>query len=142
VGPAVKEEHKNKLKALRLPSNYKMEWGPSHEKILKLMESSDLAITAAGNTLYELAILGVPSIVVSHHKRHDDVAKKFAQRKAVVNLGIGTALDPEEISDAVKKLLESEKERETLSMSMKKIVDGLGSKRIMDTVLDLWKRYS
>ena len=40
----------------------------------KWMRKADIAITAAGNTLYELALFHVPCITVSHHQQHHLVA--------------------------------------------------------------------
>jgi UDP-2,4-diacetamido-2,4,6-trideoxy-beta-L-altropyranose hydrolase len=104
----------------------------------EIMEGSDLAITAAGNTLYELAVLGVPSLIVCHHERHLAVAQRFAELGAAVNLGIGSILAGEEISRATQALLEAPEERQALSERMKGIVDGLGCQRIADVVSSVW----
>jgi spore coat polysaccharide biosynthesis predicted glycosyltransferase SpsG len=60
--------------------------------LYRLMQASDMAISAAGNTLYELLYIGVPSLVISHHRRHDEVAKAFEHQGTVINLGIGEEL--------------------------------------------------
>jgi len=107
----------------------------------QIMKESDLAITAAGNTLYELALFGVPSIVICHHEKHNKVAKEFAKRNSAINLGIGTKLDLRIIANTVDELLSSREKRLKLSINAKKIVDGLGSKRIAEKVLELCRRY-
>jgi len=144
VGPAISPDHKRELESLEteLKKNYQFEWGVTQRQMYRIMSESDLTITAAGNTLYELAIFGVPSIVICHHERHNAVAQKFAERGAVINLGVGTGLDARIICEAVSKLLRSKEKRLELSTNMKKIVDGLGSKRVAEKVLEVCQRYS
>lgn len=144
VGGAVSNAHKKELERLKpkLKNEYRFEWNVTRERFYKLMSECDLAITAAGNTLYELALFGVPSIVVCHHEKHDFVARKFAEKNAVINLGIGTTLETNTIAEAIDYLLRSRKKRSELSTNAKKIVDGLGSKRIAEKVLETWQKYS
>ena len=143
IGPAVSTRLKNELKKIRdnLKNDYRFEWAPDQQRMYRLMEESDIAITAAGNTLYELALCGVPSIVVSHHETHNMVGGEFARRGAAINLGIGTVLSEEEIAAAIKELIYSKEKRASLSTNAKKIVDGLGSKRIAEKVLMLCRQY-
>ena len=143
VGPAISPDHKKELESLEagLKNNYRFEWNVTQNRMYKIMSESDLAITAAGNALYELAIFGVPSIVICHHERHNAVAQRFAEKDAVINLGIGTTLETHAIGEAVNKLLQSRKKRLELSTNMKKIVDGLGSKRVAEKVLELCQKY-
>jgi spore coat polysaccharide biosynthesis predicted glycosyltransferase SpsG len=139
VGDAVSVHQRRELKSLMrsLSKKYQFEWGASHEKMRALMEQSDLAITAAGNTLYELAILGVPSIVICHHERHNRVASKFAERGAAVNLGIGSDISESVIAAAVKNLLDSREKRIRMSEAIKLVVDGKGCRRIAEMVESL-----
>ena len=137
VGHAMSHDHKRELEFLepRLKNFYQFEWSITQERMHQLMSESDVAITAAGNTLYELAVFGVPAITVCHHEKHDLVAQKFAEKNAAVNLGIGAKLEIHIIADVVNKLLCSKEKRAELSANIKKIVDGLGSKRVAEEVL-------
>ncbi len=119
-------------------NSYSFAWGVPPQEMEDIMERSDLAITAAGNTLYELAVFGVPSLIVSHHERHEAVAGAFAARGAAVNLGIGTGLPPEAIARATRELLGDRAGRQALSGRMKEITDGLGCRRIAEAVAGAW----
>jgi len=143
VGPAVSPRLKKELLSLKphLKNYYVFKWHPNQEEMHQIMKESDLAITAAGNTLYELALFGVPSIVICHHEKHNKVAKEFAKRNSAINLGIGTKLNLRIIANTVDELLSSREKRLKLSINAKKIVDGLGSKRIAEKVLELCRRY-
>ena len=140
VGSAVPDHFIRELKSLEKQAHntYSFAWGVSPQEMGEIMERSDLAITAAGNTLYELAIFGVPSLVVCHHERHLAVARRFEERGAAINLGIGSLLAEEEIARATGALLGSPEKRQALSGKMKGIVDGLGCRRIADTVGSVW----
>lgn len=139
IGPAVLDQHKKEIKQIStgLKNRFQLEWSIGQERMFDLMKESDLAITAAGNTLYELAIFGVPSIVICHHERHNQVASRFAEKKAVVNLGVGLNLNEDNIAETVDRLLGSRETRYLLSVNIKEIVDGLGSKRVAEAVLEL-----
>lgn len=140
IGDAISDRHRQELESMRpqLKNKYIFEWGVTHERMLEIMEICDVAITAAGNTLYELAIFGVPSIIICHHERHHRVAEKFAQRSAAINLGIGTHLDAHQIADSVYLLLNDYQHRVEMSQEQKKIIDGNGCKRITEEMKSLW----
>jgi UDP-2,4-diacetamido-2,4,6-trideoxy-beta-L-altropyranose hydrolase len=137
VGPAVSPRLKKELLSLKphLKNYYVFKWRPNQEEMHQIMKESDLAITAAGNTLYELSVFGVPSIVICHHKKHNAVAKKFAQRNAIINLGIGKNISNQTIANSVKKLLSDHEKRVMLSNNAKKITDGKGSERVSKIII-------
>jgi UDP-2,4-diacetamido-2,4,6-trideoxy-beta-L-altropyranose hydrolase len=137
IGPALAERHRRELHELSpsLGENYEMLHNVDPPLMRQLMAQADLAITAAGNTLYELAVMGVPSITVCHHERHDLVASHFAQLGAAINLGIGTRISEREIAEAVAALLADRGKRADLSAQMKKITDGNGAARVAEAIL-------
>lgn len=118
-----------------LNERYKFYLNISQKKLFDIMTKSDMAITAAGNTLYELAYLGIPSIVICHHEKHNRVAKRFSENNAVINLGIGSQLKDSVIADTVKKLILSQEKRMILSRNMENIVDGQGCLRLANEIL-------
>ncbi len=140
VGSAVAENHREELRSIgrRAHNSYSFVWGAPPREMYGIMERSDLALTAAGNTLYELAVFGIPSIVVCHHERHLAVAERFAAQGAAVNLGIGTGLPEEKIARATRELLGDRVRRQALSGMMKGIVDGLGCRRLAEAVAGAW----
>ena len=140
MGDAITDQHRQELMAIQknLKNRYIFEWGVPHGRMLDVMEKSDLAITAAGNTLYELAIFGIPSIIICHHERHNTVAEAFAQRGAAINLGIGSSLDEQKITNTVKNLLDDQSVRSALSQEMRKVVDGKGCRRIVEVINGIW----
>jgi spore coat polysaccharide biosynthesis predicted glycosyltransferase SpsG len=108
VGGGLTEEHYNELDAMRpnLKRRYEFHKNIPMREMHALMAESDLALTAAGNTLYEFAFLGVPCVVISHHANHDRVARAFEARGSVVNLGIGSEISIEYMLGGVRGVLE------------------------------------
>ena len=139
VGAALTKEHLDEIEALgrQCPDNYKFYYNVKPHQMRELMNNADFAVTAAGNTLYELCALGVASLIISHHKDHDDVAEEFARRKAAVNLGIGTQLSEADIAEAVKKIADDAALRKRLSSKARRLADGCGALRVCESIVSL-----
>lgn len=94
---------------------------------------SDLVFCAGGNTLYELACLGTPALVIYSATHEKDTGKSFEE------LGFGKCLDDihsinaSDILEAVK-LMDSKSYRQIQYQNGRKIVDGLGFQRITDII--------
>ncbi len=71
--------------------------------ISRYMQRADLVFTSAGRTVYEVASLGVPMIVLAQNNR--ELHHLFARSEnGIVNLGLGTALTDGEIAAAYQSL--------------------------------------
>lgn len=125
IGGAVNKKHNKELKALKasLKGNYKFFWDLEQQRFHTMLGGIDMAISAAGNTLYELTFLGIPTIVLCHHEEHDKVAAAFEKRRAVVNLGLGRNLPEYKIREAVKRFLDDYPKRLSVSQKAKGIFD-------------------
>lgn len=97
------------------------------------MREADIAVSAAGSTMYELSAMGVPTVCCYYVENQRRIAEGFASMIGMTNAG-DYSQDPDEtlniITDVVCKLADSKEERESLSSRMKQIVDGQGAKRI------------
>jgi len=139
VGGAFRDGYLEKMECLKRKkfNNCKFYSNISHDRVFGLMESADLAITAAGNMLYELAYFGIPSVVICHHEKHNDVAKAFEKHEAVINLGIGDRLNEDDIAGTVTNIINDYDRRKYLSGNMKELVDGKGVQRVADKLLEV-----
>jgi spore coat polysaccharide biosynthesis predicted glycosyltransferase SpsG len=63
-----------------------------------------------------------------------DNADRFAERGAVVNLGLGGELAEERLRESIAGLMASRGARDELSRSGKELIDGLGLDRFVDSV--------
>jgi len=73
------------------------------KNISTYMYQADIAFTSAGRTVYELASIGTPTIVLAQNER--EVLHTFADEKnGIINLGLGYNCSDEEIKDVFLKL--------------------------------------
>jgi UDP-2,4-diacetamido-2,4,6-trideoxy-beta-L-altropyranose hydrolase len=102
------------------------------DNLHKLMEMADIAITAAGITLYELAYLGIPSIVLPQAEHQEGIASAFERAGACIRL----RMEPDNnlIYETTIGLIESIDKRRNLSDGGKALVDGKGRQRIVDII--------
>jgi len=79
---------KDKLQSYLEELNYKnIELTYNVGVISEIMERSEVAISSNGRTVYELADMNIPSIIVSHHER--EASHSFASLdKGFINLGV------------------------------------------------------
>lgn len=102
-----------------------------------LMEKADFAIAAFGNTAYELAALGVPSILLGLTPDHARSARALHQKGMAVSLGDHQHLHLAELTTTIETFMTDKSRR----LSMRRActpVDGLGAyrtaKRIVETI--------
>lgn len=91
---------------------------------------TDIAVAAAGSTMYELATMGVPAVSCYYVENQRQIAEGFANRCDVINAGDYSADKEkvlEKLSQCVLLLAEDYDKRQNLSRSMKKITDGKGA---------------
>lgn len=101
-----------------------------------LMKNYDIAISAAGTTLYELCATGIPTITYTLADNQLVADEQFA--KQGIMLSAGDCRDDdfiERIGRLLKKLSINRRQREDLSRRMQGLVDGLGADRIVDRLL-------
>lgn len=95
-----------------------------------LMADADLAVTAGGTTVWELAFMGLPALTIilaENQRSNGDALQKLGIAQ---NLGWHAGLSPEHIADALKPLLEDRSVRCEMSRRGRDLVDGLGSLRV------------
>ncbi|MBN2193638.1 MAG: NTP transferase domain-containing protein [Polyangiaceae bacterium] len=83
----------------------------------EVMAQADLAFSSAGRTVYELAHMCVPTIVLAQNEK--ELKHRFAgPRSGCLNLGLGTRASPEAIRGAYIALARSAPLRESLRERM------------------------
>jgi UDP-2,4-diacetamido-2,4,6-trideoxy-beta-L-altropyranose hydrolase len=107
-----------------------------NETVLKaLLDKMDLAVSACGQTLYELAQCGVPTIGISI------VANQIGNVKSLKSVGFLKYIGEKENFGLEKKLaavlryLQPAANRRTYSLAGQKSIDGHGASRIARTIL-------
>jgi spore coat polysaccharide biosynthesis predicted glycosyltransferase SpsG len=91
-------------------------------------------------SVYEIAALGTPGIVLGQNLREDQRMRDFARHGTVEYLGLGTEVDERAIETAVRSLLEDADRRREMSAKGRALVDGLGATRAAEVILDRRQR--
>lgn len=108
----------------------------AHGHISELMLEADVMVGSGGMSVYEIAALGTPGVILGQNAREDKRMREFAQQGTVDYLGLGTDVEPGAIANAVKKLLGDPERRRQMSMRGRTMVDGLGATRAAEVVLE------
>jgi UDP-2,4-diacetamido-2,4,6-trideoxy-beta-L-altropyranose hydrolase len=110
-------------------SGFQLERNPAN--MAPLMRWADVAISGAGGTCWELAYLGLPTIVIALSRDQREIASGLAQNHVAVSLGWHANLSEERISDTLNGLLGDQEQRRTMGERGQKLVDGRGAERVV-----------
>jgi spore coat polysaccharide biosynthesis predicted glycosyltransferase SpsG len=100
------------------------------------MQKADVVISAGGNTVYEMACVGTPGIVLWEDPHEDKVGQAFAEKGIVLHLGKGINMPVSKIRDGIEHLLNSNEKRIEMSECGKKLVDGQGARRVFKAIIN------
>ena len=95
-----------------------------------LMAWADMAVSAAGSTVWELLYMGIPFIVVVMADNQLQSAGYLANRGIAINLGRHDEVAPEEVACALQRLLAQPALGESMAHNGRMLVDGYGADRI------------
>jgi len=132
IGPIYANEKELKELAKTSSKEVRVEKNIPVQKMFELMQESDMAVSAAGISLYELCSLGVPTIVVAAESVYDHqlvIANAFEKAKAALNLGLFKETNIGQISKAVEKLAANFELRKSFGGNSRRFVDGKGLER-------------
>lgn len=97
-----------------------------------IMAQADLAVSAAGSTVWELACLGVPALLVPIAENQIPVLKQAVDSGAAYSLEFE---DQSLVRQSLEKLLGDEDLLSSMTDAGHRLVDGLGASRIADLLL-------
>ena len=105
-----------------------------------IMQECDIAISAAGSTLYELCAIGVPTIGFYFADNQRQNMEAFGKLTPIMNAG-DFSIGEEEVfafmEKGLKLLMESKELRVKISMAMRTLVDGNGAERLAEALMNL-----
>ena len=100
----------------------------------KTMMENDIVFCSAGRTIYELASIGIPSIVITHNEREN--SHLFAtQEYGFINLGLSKNLNNKEIYKPFLSLVDDYKLRKHISNIMLENNLKEGKQRVIKLIL-------
>jgi UDP-2,4-diacetamido-2,4,6-trideoxy-beta-L-altropyranose hydrolase len=101
--------------------------------IAALMEDADVAVTAGGSTVYELAFMGVAQVILKIAENQDLVCRYFAQNKSAQVLF--SPIKKEDLTKAILDLLHNRDLISEYSRMNMDIIDGMGVDRVIDGIV-------
>lgn len=99
------------------------------------MAWSDVTVTAAGSSCWELFCLGVPAIVLQTSDDQKFMSPWFARHGVAEIMGLAGAFQPADLASCLHSLLADAARRAHLSTAASAIIDGGGAKRVVDFML-------
>ncbi|MFC1961609.1 UDP-2,4-diacetamido-2,4,6-trideoxy-beta-L-altropyranose hydrolase [Chloroflexota bacterium] len=102
----------------------------------ELMAWADLAISAAGTTVWELMFLGVPSVLMAVAGNQEMIAASAAAAGAAVRVEIKGRDWSDVFAENVRKLIPDASHRAELSARGRRLVDGLGGQRVVQAMTE------
>jgi spore coat polysaccharide biosynthesis predicted glycosyltransferase SpsG/CMP-N-acetylneuraminic acid synthetase len=134
AGPAFSYRKEFEALAARLPHKVPL-INEAGGHIADLMLEADVVVCSGGMTVYEIAALGTPGIVLGQNMREDGRMRVFAGHGTVEYLGLGTDVAEATLAGTVERLLGDAGARREMSARGRALVDGLGATRAAELVL-------
>jgi UDP-2,4-diacetamido-2,4,6-trideoxy-beta-L-altropyranose hydrolase len=121
----------NELRELSAP-NFKVVFDV--QTMAELMSNMDLAIIAAGGTLWELLSVGCAVLSYARNTVQRRVVRSLAKDGVVVDVGDTFSFDAASMVSEVKRLADSCPARERMAALGRALVDGLGAARVVEAL--------
>ena len=99
-----------------------------------LMSWADIAITSGGSTVWELAFMGLPALVICFAENQKRLVGKMNKYGSVINLGCYKKITEEDISNHLTQLISNHAMRNEMTIRGANLVDGMGKNRIIDVM--------
>ncbi len=111
-------------------------YSPSAAEMMRIMLESDIAISAAGQTIYELARIGVPTIAITVAQNQENNLTGWIKEEFLTTYFNYETVNLENRLLVVFNSYGERDVRLKLSAIGRKKVDGLGARRIIQSILD------
>jgi UDP-2,4-diacetamido-2,4,6-trideoxy-beta-L-altropyranose hydrolase len=106
------------------------------EDMPERMVAADMAISAAGSTCWELALLQLPPALVIVAPNQARIATALHSCGAALSLGMHEHLVPDSLSSQLAGLSADAAMRCSMAVNMCELVDGFGGRRVADLIED------
>ncbi len=93
--------------------------------------NADLAISAGGSTTWELAFLGLPSIIVPLANNQNAIAQALHDQGIAISVGAASELNTHQFINTIQQLSNNPEQRQMMSQNGQALIDGEGSDRVV-----------
>ena len=99
-----------------------------------ILFEADLVLCSGGMTVFEIAALGRPGLVLCQNSRERERMEGFAKYGTILHLGLGTDVSPQTIRAKAEALLKDRAKRQQMSDAGAKLVDAQGASRVYEVM--------
>ncbi len=132
LGPAY--GYRSELEALVAKLSVKPEILKNVEHMADILFEADLVLCSGGMTVFEIAALGRPGIVLCQNTRERERMEGFARYGTILHLGLGTDVSEETIRDQAEGLVKDRGRRQQMSDAGARLVDAQGASRVYEVM--------
>ena len=134
IGPYFEDREAVRQAAARCARRVRVVESPT--ALRELMLAADLAISGGGQTLYELACVGCPTVALQVGVDQAGQLQTLADAGCVNSIGHAEEGDaPARVRAAVETLLEDATARQAMARAGQRLVDGQGAARVASEIL-------
>ena len=113
----------------------------SPASVKDLMLEADLAISAAGQTLYELACAGCPTVAIETASNQHGQMRALADSGVIVEAGNAASDDVlGTLEETLLSLMSDLDQRQRMATAGQGLVDGKGAERVTQAIVSAWAR--
>jgi UDP-2,4-diacetamido-2,4,6-trideoxy-beta-L-altropyranose hydrolase len=127
--------HKESLKSAALHTPCSILCIENAKNMSELMAWADVAISAGGSTCWEMAFMGLPSLIITLADNQDGIAEGLGKAGAGIDLGWHENISIKQCTQALKEILQNKNKRSSFSEQGQKLVNGKGSQRVIKAML-------
>lgn len=131
----VNNPHRSSLEGLCRDSVVPIRLQPAVRDMTELYDWADLAISGGGSTLWELAYMGIPALVLILADNQEPSSHLLDRLGSVRCLGRSHQLSDKQIVSAVTELCRHPEARRAMTTCGRRLVDGRGGARVVAAML-------
>ncbi len=140
IGPAY--VHKDELFSFTNNCKRKIEVVENPSDIVRYFKTAAVAIVAFGVTVYEMAALGVPAVVITHTPKDIIYAEQLEKTGLCLNLGYHNDISVEGLASKLETILSQTESFQQIEKKNASIVDGGGALRVSEEIYKLIQSYN
>lgn len=129
-------QHKSEIENTLKSAPFKSQLLVSVDDVAEVMAWADVAIATGGSTSWELAFMGLPSVLVILAENQRPVSEKLESTGISINLGWHNKVKLDSITKVVESIIRDHKARDTMSNSGRSLVNGDGSDEVVRFLMD------
>ncbi len=135
LGPAFSGD--TRLKNIEKKENHEVAFLENIKDLSNLMAGADIAITSVGTTIYELACIGLPFIIIANHVNDERDLNVIREQDFALPLGYHKDVTVEDIQGAVSRIINDRELRNKLYEKGTALIDGNGAERIVNILQNI-----